>query len=68
MCEILCVMEGEHLKHLSVSDIVCHKYARLVSCDVERTFHQYKSLIRANRQRFTMHNLKMISAVHCDNA
>jgi hypothetical protein len=37
------------LKDLSVCDIECYKYARLVSCDVERTFSQYKSFFRDNR-------------------
>jgi hypothetical protein len=44
MCNISCVLEGEDrvdfedLKDLSVSDIECYKYARLMSCDVESTF------------------------------
>jgi hypothetical protein len=65
MCEISCVLEGEYLvdsgdvKDLNVIDIVCYKYARLVSRDVERTFSQHESLFRGNRHRFTMHNLKM---------
>jgi hypothetical protein len=51
MCDISCVLEGEDqvdfedLKDLSVSDIECYKYAGLVSCDVDRTFSQYKSFI-----------------------
>jgi hypothetical protein len=63
MCEILCLFKGEGAvdseapKDLSVSGIVCYKYARLVSCDAERTFSQYESLFRDNRHRFTMHNL-----------
>jgi hypothetical protein len=68
MWEISCVTEGEHMKDFSVSDVVCHKYARLESCDVERTLYQYKSLFRGNRQRFKTHNLKMIFVVHCDSA
>jgi hypothetical protein len=68
MCEISCVLEGNDLKDLSVSNIVCHKYARLVSCDVERTFYQYKSFFRDNRHRFTVHNLKMTFLVHCNSA
>jgi hypothetical protein len=74
MCEISRVLEGEDLvdsedlKDLSVSDIVCNKYARLLSCDVERTFSQYKSLFRDNRQRFTTHSLKMTFVVQCNNA
>jgi hypothetical protein len=47
MCEISYVLEGEDLvdsedlNNLSVSDIVYHKFARLVSCDVEHTFPEY---------------------------
>jgi hypothetical protein len=54
MCDISCVLEGEdqvdfeNLKDLNVSNIDCYKYARLVSCDVERTFYQYKSFFRDN--------------------
>jgi hypothetical protein len=64
MCDISCVLEGEDevdfedLKDLSVSDIKCYKYARLVSCDVERD----------NRHRFMMHNLKMTFVTHSNSA
>jgi hypothetical protein len=70
MCDISCVLEREDqvefedLKDVSVSDIERYKYARLVSCDVERTFSQYKSFFRDNRHRFTMHNLKMTCVTH----
>jgi hypothetical protein len=40
------LVDFENLKDLSVSDIVCYLYARLVSCDVERTFSRCKSLFR----------------------
>jgi hypothetical protein len=62
MCDIPCVLEGEDrvdfedLKDLSVSDIECYMYAGLVSCDVERTFSQYKSF------------LKMSFVTHCNSA
>lgn len=45
MCEISCMLEEEDpvdsgdLNCLSVSDMVCYKYARLVSSDVECTFY-----------------------------
>jgi hypothetical protein len=48
MCENSCffkredLVDSEDLNDLSVSDTVCYKYARLVSCDVEHTFSQYK--------------------------
>jgi hypothetical protein len=47
MCDISCVLQWEDqvafedLKDLSVSDTECNGYARLVSCDAERTFSQY---------------------------
>jgi hypothetical protein len=59
MCEISCVLEGEDLvdfedlKDLSASDITCYKYARLISCDVERTFSQYKLLFSDNDRFMT---------------
>jgi hypothetical protein len=74
VCNISCVLEGadqvdfEDLKDLSVSDIECYKYARFVSCDVERTFSQYKSFFRDNRHRFMMHNLKMTFVTHSNSA
>jgi hypothetical protein len=57
MWEILCMLirggkkglvDCEDLKDLSVSDTVCYKSARLVSCDVECTFTLYKSLFHDN--------------------
>jgi hypothetical protein len=74
MCDISYVLEGEDqvdfedLEDLSVSDIECYKYARLVSCDAERTFSQNKSFFRDNRHRFTMNNLKMTFVTHCNTA
>jgi hypothetical protein len=74
MCEISCVLEGEDLvnsedlKDLSVSDIVCYKHAKLVSCELEHTFSQYKLLFHDNRHRFMIQNLKMTFVVHCNSA
>jgi hypothetical protein len=45
MCEISCVVEGEDLvdsEELNVGDTVCYEHARLISCDVERTFSHYR--------------------------
>lgn len=33
------IFDAEDLKALSVSNIICFKHTRLVSCDVERTFY-----------------------------
>jgi hypothetical protein len=74
MCDISCVLGGEDqvdfedLKDLSVGDIERYKYARLVSCDVEGTFSQYKSFFRDNGHRFMMHNLKLTFVPHCNGA
>jgi hypothetical protein len=74
MCDTSCLVEGEaqvyfeDQKDLSVSDVECYKYARLVSCDVECTSSQHKSFFRDNQYRFTMHNLKMTFVTHCNSA
>jgi hypothetical protein len=70
MCEISRVLEVEHLddsEDQRVSDIVCYKYARLVSCDVEHTFSQCKSLFPDNQQGFAIHKLRM-TFDHCNSA
>ena len=38
----------DDLRDFSVSDIVCYKHARVISCDVECTFCQYKPLFGDN--------------------
>lgn len=48
----------EILNALSPSDISKFKYAPITSCDVERSFSQYKALFRENRQSFTFDHLK----------
>jgi hypothetical protein len=73
MYEISCVFGGdlaysEKPEDVSINDIVCYKYARLVSCDAERTFSQYKSLLCDNRHRLKTHSLKMTFAVRCNSA
>lgn len=51
-CEITCllkvgyVVHSEDLNDFSVSDIMCYKYANLLSCDMERQFPRYKLLFR----------------------
>ncbi|KAJ4445061.1 hypothetical protein ANN_06860 [Periplaneta americana] len=46
--------------------IVVHR-SGLTSCDVERSFSQYKSLFRENRHAFVMENLEMTFVVHCNS-
>jgi hypothetical protein len=56
--------DSKDLEVSSASDILCYKYATLVSCDVKRRVSQYKPLFRDNRHTFTVHNLKMSFMIH----
>ncbi|KAJ4428801.1 hypothetical protein ANN_25794 [Periplaneta americana] len=42
------------------------KYAPITSCDVERTFFQYKKCLSDHRRRFTLQSLKMYVTLHCN--
>jgi hypothetical protein len=52
------MFKTEDLEAMSFSNVMCFKHAALVSCDVERTFSQYKPLFRDNRHGSTVHSLK----------
>ena len=70
MCKVAQVLEGVPIGEIDgicVCDIPLFKYARLTSCDVERSFSQYKSLFRDNGHAFVMENLEMTFAVHCNS-
>ncbi|KAJ4434273.1 hypothetical protein ANN_22825 [Periplaneta americana] len=70
MCKVAQVLEGVPVGEIDgvcVCDIPLFKYARLTSCDVERSFSQYKSLFRDNRHAFVMENLEMTFVVHCNS-
>jgi hypothetical protein len=75
MCKISCLLEGEDLadsedvKDLSLSDIVCYKCARLLSCDVEQTFSVIRSLFHITQIWNTqLKDLKMTFMVHYNSA
>jgi len=42
------------------------KFAPLTSCDVERSFSIYKTILTDNRTRFTPENLEMYLVSNCD--
>lgn len=71
MCKIAKVLQGQvdigEIENLHVSDIPLMKYARLSSCDVERSFSRYRALFRDNRHRFVMENLEKVFIVHCNS-
>ncbi|KAJ4429380.1 hypothetical protein ANN_21537 [Periplaneta americana] len=64
MCKVAQVLEGVPVDEIYIP---LFKYARLTSCDVERSFSQYKSLFRYNRHAFVMENLEMTFVVHCNS-
>ncbi|KAL4136113.1 hypothetical protein QTP88_007679 [Uroleucon formosanum] len=47
------------------SDIVNMNYAPITSVDVERSFSQYKSILRPNRRNFSFANLQQYVVSHC---
>ncbi|KAJ4445390.1 hypothetical protein ANN_07195 [Periplaneta americana] len=70
MCKVAQVLEDVpvgKIDSVCVFDIPLFKYARLTSCDVERSFSQYKSLFRDNRHAFVIENLEMNFVVHCNS-
>ncbi|KAJ4428093.1 hypothetical protein ANN_24107 [Periplaneta americana] len=70
MCKVAQVLEyvpiGE-MDCVCVREIPLFKYARLTSCNVERSFSQYKSLFGDNRDAFVMENLEMTFVDHCNS-
>lgn len=42
------------------------KYAPITSCDVERSFSQYKNILSDKRLNFTTENLKFYVVTHCN--
>ncbi|PSN53746.1 hypothetical protein C0J52_02219, partial [Blattella germanica] len=48
-------------------DIPLMKYARLSSCDVERSFSRYRALFRDNRHRIMLENLEKVFIIHCNS-
>lgn len=56
----------DHLKVLSAEEMASLKYAPVVSCDVERVFSQYKTVLADNRRSFNFENLKTHLIVKCN--
>jgi len=42
-------------------------YAPITSCDVQRSFSKYKSILRSNRRLFVFENLKLYIVVACSD-
>ena len=69
MCKISASLSGSSNVKLesdiSPADTVNFKYAPITSCAVERSFSQYKSLLRDNRRSFKLENLKQYFVAYC---
>jgi hypothetical protein len=59
------VIECDEDEKLPVEDLSSLKYAPIVSCDVERSFSNYKSMLQDNRRSFQFENLKSIFIISC---
>lgn len=69
LCSIRDTMRGivtEGSLTIPVEDSLLMKFAPIVSCEVERSFSQYKSILRDNRQSFLFENLKKYVIVACN--
>ena len=59
------VLPAPVAKYIDV--ISCFKHAPVVSCDAERFFSQYKTVLAENRRRFDFDNLKSHLIVKCNS-
>jgi len=72
ICDIAKILNGEEIERnesinkLSIQEIACFKFAPVTSCDVERIFSRYKSILTDKRQSFTFNNLKMTFITNCN--
>lgn len=49
------------------SEIALYRYGPVCSCDVERIFSRFKSVLRSNRQRFTVEHVRWHMVSHCNS-
>jgi hypothetical protein len=63
------VLDGENVPNFTMSpNLLAHyKYAPLTSCDVERSFSRYKSILTDNRTSFLPQNLEKHLICACEN-
>lgn len=59
--------EDEKVNEMNPADIASMKYAPITSCDVERSFSNYKNILTDKRQNFTMDNLNKILVLYCNS-
>jgi len=64
----IATMMGDDERY-SPDDIAAYHnaYAPFTSCDVERSFSRYKTLLTDNRRSLTFENLRMIFVTNCNS-
>lgn len=55
----------DYLSKMSPTDLSCFKYARIVSCDVERSFSIFKTILTDRRRSFNVGVLFMHLIISC---
>jgi hypothetical protein len=72
MCNIRKIFNGEDVtvdvfvEEYTAQDLTFFKFAPITSCEVERSFSIYKSILADNRKRFDFVNLKHHFVTHCN--
>jgi hypothetical protein len=63
------VLDGENVPNFNLSpNLISHyKYAPLTSCDVERSFSRYKSILTDNHTRFLPDNVEKHLICLCES-
>jgi hypothetical protein len=52
---------------LSSNDFTFFKYAQITSCEVERSFSHYKTMLSDNRRSFLFENFTICVIVYCNS-
>ena len=59
--------KSDFIKQMSLSDLTMFQYVPTVSCDVERVFSVYKTVLADNRRSFKFDNLKYHLVIKCNS-
>lgn len=57
------LQKNEQLKEMSPKELSCFKYATIVSCDVERSFSNYKKILREDRTNLNVSSINMYMVI-----
>lgn len=57
---------NEDFPDLTPGKVTKFKYAKITSCDVERSFSKYKKLLRFNKRSFIFENFKHHVIISCN--